>query len=89
MVIPCATCTTGAPCPCPVFLAWDAAEHPIPPERECLVCREVEYQRGCGEQLEQIAPRVLDSRGRPFRLDSLERHLAKHGRHDLARQAVA
>jgi hypothetical protein len=55
----------------------------------CLVCVDVEHLRLAGEQLEQIAPRILDARGKPFHLDSLERHLARHGRHDLARQAVA
>jgi hypothetical protein len=55
----------------------------------CLVCVDVEHLRLAGEQLEQIAPRIIDARGKPFHLASLERHLARHGRHDLARQAVA
>jgi hypothetical protein len=82
---PCASCVdTATPCPCPAFLAW------APPEPDvCLVCVDVEHLRLAGELLEQIAPRILDARGKPFRLVSLERHLAKHGRHDLVRQAVA
>lgn len=85
MTSPCTTCAdTVTPCPCPAFLRWDAAANPEPePAGPCLVCDEVAYQLLCGETLETIAPRILNRYGKPFRLDSLVRHLQRERRGDL------
>jgi hypothetical protein len=81
-VNPCPACTTGAPCPCPQRLRWEATLLPPDPP-ECLVCLDVAQQLEWGADFWWLAPRLLNARRQPYTPNSLARHLARCGRADL------
>ena len=83
MTSPCVACDSLADCAtCLPRLAWEGAQMP-PDPAQCPVCQDTEWLLLCGETLDTIAPRILNRYGKPFRLDSLVRHLQRERRWDL------
>lgn len=77
MTSPCTLCISDAPCPCPAFLAWDEAEHGTPDQSPCCTCLDAKHLLLCGETFETAAHRL------GLTVQSLRRHLQRHGRDDL------